>query len=175
MRDSELPLAKTGYRLGRYRAIKMIPLISTKRISANRRRRTRTSSCGEARNTSRCIRPTPSVVAAHDRSYLHMKILIRLARLAQNAVEHPVENDELLIWASEGRAGRRSAGWLPVGWARLRPPPCSTTDATQPCSHWCRYIYQSGHPTMVCRWGCQQCQWLCSLSQPARPVRLCAG
>ncbi len=38
-----------------------------------------------------------AVLAAHDSNYLHMKRLIRLARLAQNAVEQPVANDELLL------------------------------------------------------------------------------
>ncbi len=38
-----------------------------------------------------------AVVAAHDSNYLHMKGLLRLARLAQNAAEHPVENGDLLL------------------------------------------------------------------------------
>jgi hypothetical protein len=49
--------------------------------------------------------PIKYVVAAHDRNYVHMKSLIRVARLAQNAVEHPVENDELLLCTSEVVAG----------------------------------------------------------------------
>ncbi len=58
-----------------------------------------------------------AVVAAHDSDYLHMKSLLRLAWLAQNAAEHPVENDEFLLWASEAVAGptgpaeRRLAPW----------------------------------------------------------------
>ncbi len=48
-----------------------------------------------------------------------MRITIKnkLARLAQNAAEHPVENDELLLWPSEAVAG-------PTGPAerRLAPP-----------------------------------------------------
>ncbi len=46
-----------------------------------------------------------AVVAAHDSNYLHTKRLLRLARLAQNSTEHPVENDQLLLWASEAGAG----------------------------------------------------------------------
>jgi hypothetical protein len=58
-----------------------------------------------------------AVLAAHDSNYLHMKGILRLARLAHNAAEHPVENHELLIWASEAVAG-------PTGPAarRLAPP-----------------------------------------------------
>jgi hypothetical protein len=41
-----------------------------------------------------------AVAAAHDSNYLHMKSLIRLARLAQNAVEHPEEKEAVLGRAS---------------------------------------------------------------------------
>ncbi len=67
-----------------------------------------------------------AVVAVHDSNYLHMKSLLRLAWLAQNAAEHPVENDELLLWASEAVAGptgpaERRLAPLPLGSPPVSP------------------------------------------------------
>ncbi len=71
-----------------------------------------------------------AVVAADDSNYRYMKILLRRARLAQSAAEHPAENDEFLLWASEavvgptGQAERRLApprlGWPPASPLRHR-------------------------------------------------------
>ena len=66
-----------------------------------------------------------AVVAAHDSNYLHMKGLLRLARLAQNAAEHPVENDELLLWASEAVAGPTGQAERPLAPPQLGSPPAS--------------------------------------------------
>ncbi len=98
-----------------------------------------------------------AVVAAHDSNYLQMKGLLRLARLAQNAAEHPVDNDELLLWAGEAVAG-------PTGPAarRLAPPRLGSpyaADATPPCRAGLPlltvdpYACPSGHLTMVSTWG----------------------
>ncbi len=98
-----------------------------------------------------------AVVAAHDSHDLHMKGLRRRARLAQNAAEHPVENNKLLLWASEavagptGPAARRLAPPRPA--ARHRPPP-HAADATPPCRAGLRllkvdpYTCPSGHLTI---------------------------
>jgi hypothetical protein len=66
-----------------------------------------------------------AVVAAHDSNYLHMKGLLRLARLAQNAAEHPVENDELLLWAGEAVAGPTGPAARRLAPPRLGSPPAS--------------------------------------------------
>ncbi len=54
-----------------------------------------------------------------------MKSLLRLARLAQNAAEHPVENDELLLWASEAVAGPTGPVERRLAPPRLGSPPAS--------------------------------------------------
>ncbi len=54
-----------------------------------------------------------------------MKCLLRLARLAQNAPEHPVENDELSLWASEAMAGPTGPAELRLAPPRLGSPPAS--------------------------------------------------
>ena len=64
-----------------------------------------------------------AVVAVHDSNYLHMKSLLRLAWLAQNAAEHPVEKNEFLLWASEAVAGPTGpAGSPAAGLATGLPP-----------------------------------------------------
>ncbi len=92
----------------------------------SRRRRSITSSCGEAQHIA--VYAANTVVAAHDRNYLHMKSLIRLTRLAQNAAEHPVENDELLLWASEAMAGPTGPAERRLAPPRLGSPP-TTADS----------------------------------------------
>ena len=54
-----------------------------------------------------------------------MKGLLRLARLAQNAAEHPVENDELLLWASKAVAGPTGPAARRLAPPRLGSPPAS--------------------------------------------------
>ena len=54
-----------------------------------------------------------------------MKGLLRLARLAQNAAEHPVENDELLLWAGEAVAGPTGPAARRLAPPRLGSPPAS--------------------------------------------------
>ena len=66
-----------------------------------------------------------AVVAAHDSNYLHMKSLLRLARLTQNSAEHPVENDELLLWASDAVAGPTGPAARRLAPPRLGSPPAS--------------------------------------------------
>ena len=54
-----------------------------------------------------------------------MRSLLRLARLAQNAAEHPVENDELLLWASEAVSGPTGAAERQLAPPRRGSPPAS--------------------------------------------------
>ncbi len=67
-----------------------------------------------------------AVVAAHDSNYLHVKRLIRMAGLAQNAVEHPVENDELLLLASEAVDGPSGPVERRLASPRMSSPPAAT-------------------------------------------------
>ena len=56
--------------------------------------------------------------------------LLRLALLAQNAAEHPVENDDLLLWASEavaGPTGPAELGLLPTAGLVTGLPPTLPT------------------------------------------------
>ena len=70
-----------------------------------------------------------------------MTSLSRLARLAQNAAEHPVENDELLLWASEAVAG-------PTGPAARRLAPKRLGWPTGPSLRCQRYApVPSGAPS----------------------------
>ncbi len=66
-----------------------------------------------------------AVVAAHDSNYLHMKGLLRMARLAQNAAEHPVEHDELLLGASEAVARPTEPAARRLAPPRLGSPPAA--------------------------------------------------
>ena len=54
-----------------------------------------------------------------------MKGLLRLARLTQNSAEHPVENDELLLWASKAVAGPTGPAACRLAPPRLGSPPAS--------------------------------------------------
>jgi hypothetical protein len=105
----------------------------------SRRPRSRTSACGETRNTSRCMRPTPSWrhrTTPTGLDCMHMKGLVRLARLAQNANDYPGDNDmryssgNEVVAGPSWRAARRLAASTPAAAAAARLSPY----ATGPCA-----------------------------------------
>ena len=118
-----------------------------------------------------------AVVAAHDSNYLHMKGLLRLARLVQNAAEHPVEHDELHLWASEAVAGPTGPAARRLAPPRLGSPPATPFAAYAsppfrvgfPLLTVDPYTCPSGHLTMVSTWGVPSLGSVAS----SRRARLC--
>ena len=80
-------------------------------------------------------------MAAHDSNYLHMKGLLRLARLAQSASDHPEEHDELLLWANEVVAGPRDRA------GRHLDPPGIGSPPPFPSRRWRCVPVRRGAPT----------------------------